>query len=209
MRLMAVSAVAAVLAAAGPVRADTLPLIVNAPATYVPGGSFSFELHAPGLIGLTSYNLTFQLESGPNPPPLTVSVTPPPGLANYPFPDATHFSVGQLVTPIPSPFSLQLSDSAGGSAVATVGGNDYLALVTVTTASTLTTPITVTVTGATFNAFHLPGEPLSTLPAPVTIEADLSSPPPAPVPTPAAWLMFAVGTLGVVSARNRFSRKDS
>ena len=68
-------AIAAVLVLAISVqvsRADTLPL-VGVPSGYTPGVTFSFDISAPGLNGLTDYMLAFTVTAGrrsriPSPP---------------------------------------------------------------------------------------------------------------------------------------------
>ena len=212
MRLKAAGAVVALFVGIGSVQADPvyLPSIVfptSPPAPYTPGESFTFELQAPPILGTFNYDVTLQLQvttSAPGAPPLSVSITPP-GSTSYPFPSTSNFTVGPANVTGPGTVTYEISDSSGSSLVVTPPGKNDLAVVTVTPSSSLDLPITISVA---LNSYHVSGNgELGFSPPPaVTIQPNVTT---SPVPTPAAWLMFGCGGLGVVAFRNRFGRAAS
>jgi hypothetical protein len=199
-------AAVALFCAAGSSRADTLPL-VGVPSGYFPGQAFSFDVYAPGLVGLTDYTLQFNVTAGvaPDLPDLTVSAAP--AASNYPFPDTSNFSSSLSAAPGVNGPIVTIQDASSGSGVDTVlGVNDRLATITISPGVNLSGPITITFT---LNEFTTARDVGFDLPPPIVItpNEDPSGPtdPAAPVPAPPAVLLAGIGGLCFL-ARSRFRR---
>jgi hypothetical protein len=192
-------AAAALLLAAGSSRADTLPL-VGVPSTYTPGQNFSFDVFAPGLVGLTDYTLQFTVNAGlaPNAPEL--SVAPAAAGANYPFPTDANFYTDQNT--VANEIFVTVADATAGSGINTVlGVNDRLATIAVSPGVNLSGPITITFT---LNQFTTARDVSFDLPAPIVINQN-TEPPPASVPAPPAVVLAAIGAL-CLAGRARWRR---
>lgn len=182
---------------AGSSRADVIPLFSDVPATYVPGTSFTFLVTVPEVNGLSNYNVDLIFDAAVNSPNLTVSAAPSPN--EYVFPTSSGFSTSSFTGPGPNEVSVQFSDSILPNYVTTVTGvNDVLGVITVNPGSDLTGPITVSFDPSTFVNYFSEGN--DTPDNSVTI--DQGTAPPAPVPTPAAWMSMAIGAL-VLLGRER------
>lgn len=199
-------AAVALLCTAGSSRADTLPL-VGVPSGYFPGQAFSFDVYAPGLVGLTDYTLQFNVTAGvaPDLPDLTVSAAP--AASNYPFPDTSNFSTAQGSSPVVNGPIVIIQDASSGSGVDTaLGVNDRLATITISPGVNLSGPITITFT---LNEFTTARDVGFDLPPPIIItpneEPSGPTDPAAPVPAPPAVLLAGIGGLCFL-ARSRFRR---
>jgi hypothetical protein len=196
-------AAAALLVAAGSSRADVLPL-VGVPSGYNPGVAFTFDVSAPGLVGLTDYTLQFSVTAGvaPNLPDLVVTAAP--AATNYPFPDATNFTTTYMSSPGVNGPILMIQDASSGSGIDTVlGVNDRLATITVSPGVNLAGPITITFT---LNEFTTARDVSFDLPPPIIITPNEDpTGPTAPVPAPPAAVLAGIGGLCFL-ARTRFRR---
>lgn len=190
-----------VVASAGPIRADTLPLIL-APAEYTPGTPFSFEIRVPDVVDFSSYSIDVIIGTTVLNPDLGFVATQP-GLADYPFGSTANQEVTFSAVGNSFDRHLHLADSTG-SPVATTGGvNDLLLTVQVTPGANVSGPITIAVNGDTLD-ISIGGEPPPDVvaPNPLTIAPAAGPPPGGEVPTPAAWVSLAIGGL-ILAARRR------
>ena len=88
-------AAAALVVAALPARADTLPVVLDVPGTYTPGTPFTFELRAPGLADLGLYNIELVFMTDGDPTGLLgLSAAPPADPSLYPFGTTANFASG-------------------------------------------------------------------------------------------------------------------
>jgi hypothetical protein len=201
MERMTLAAVAALVLAVAPARADTLPLILDAPATYTPGSSFTFEVRVPGVVDFAAYSIELVFDIAVPNSSLAVTATPDPG--QYPFPSLSNFQA----TPggVPGSTTLTLSDFTSPGVTTTAGTNDLIAVVSVTPGPGFTGPITISVNPDTL-LFDINREqtPSVNPPEPITVEQGAG--PPAVVPTPAAWVTLGIGGL-ILAARRRVLRR--
>lgn len=201
MKRFALAAAALVLFGVGSGRAETLPLLVI-PTTYTPGVPVSFEIFAPGLNGLTSYQLDFTVTAGvPTDLPVSgVSASPPTGLSGYPFPDTTQFALAGDVTG--NVRTVTITDGTSGAAVNTTAGRDHLATVLITPRPGFTGPITVEFVNAEFDTSR---DLTVDLPPAFTISPD-TAPPIATVPAPPGVVLLGLGGIGLLAGRRLFAR---
>lgn len=194
---------AALFLAAGSARADTLPLI-GVPGSYDPGVSFSFDIYAPGLVGLTDYTLQFSVTAGAAPNLPDLAVTAAPASTAYPFPDTTNFSASNSASPGVNSFFVTLSDASSGSGVDTIlNVSDHLATITISPGVNLSGPIVIEFTQ---NEFTTARDVSFDLPPPIIITPrEDPTPPTEPVPAPPALVLLGIGGL-CLAARNRFRR---
>jgi hypothetical protein len=184
----------------GTSRADTLPLFSDVPATYIPGTPFSFSVIVPEVNGVSNFNVGLVFDTAVTSPDITAVAIPS---STYVFPSPSWSSSNSFTGPGDNEISLQFSDSILPSFVSTVTGvNDTLGLVTVSPGSDLTGPITVSFNANTFVNYFTEG--FDSPQGSVTI--DQGVPPPPTVPTPAAWLSMAIGTL-ILAGRERFKKR--
>jgi hypothetical protein len=189
---------------AGSSRADTLPL-VGFPAGYTPGVSFSFDINAPGLTGLTDYTLQFTVAAGTGttPPDVVVTANPPAGLVGYPFPDTSNFFVESDPVSGTNSYNVTILDASSGSGINTMAGvNDHLATVTISPGVNLSGPITIQFTENDFDTSRDVG---FSLPPTITI-AELTAS--SPVPAPPAAVLLGIGGF-CLAVRNRWYRGRS
>ncbi|MBN9522163.1 hypothetical protein J0H58_27195 [bacterium] len=207
MRTIAL-ALAALVGAAAPARADEIPQFVGVPGTYVATVPFTFELRAPGLSAFTDFSVNLIVETpGLDPVALVAVIAERPGDGEYVFGAAGTFSTSQSAVDGSPTFTVSIAGTSGGSGVSTVAGaNDVLARITVTPAAGLTDPITFSIdaSGYTFSALSESGQSLQP-PAPVTVFLDDTPPPTSPVPGPGGVVLMGFGGLLVV-ARGRLLR---
>lgn len=192
--------VASFVFADGSSRADVLPL-VGVPSSYTAGQDFSFDVFAPGLVGLTDYTLQFTVTAGlaPNAPDLTV--TPAPAGSGYPFPDTSGFSSAQSTSS--NQIFVSVADSTASAGVNTqLGLNDRLATIAVSPGVNLSGPITITFT---LNEFTTARDVNFDLPAPIVIPQDDGTVNPQPVPAPPGAVLLGIGGLCLLG-RARFRR---
>src|SRR4051812_12761332 len=57
MKRICIAALLALAASSAAARADTLPLLLDTPISYVPGQSFSFEVRVSPVVDFTAYNI--------------------------------------------------------------------------------------------------------------------------------------------------------
>jgi hypothetical protein len=191
---------AALVFAAGSSRADVLPL-VGVPSSYTPGQDFSFDVFAPGLVGLTDYSLQFTVTAGlaPNAPDLTVNAAP--ATAGYPFPDTSNFSSAQ--TTVSNETYVSIADATSGAGVNTqLGVNDRLATISISPGVNLSGPITISFT---LNEFTTARDVSFDLPAPIVIPQSDGPVDPQPVPAPPGAVLLGIGGLCLLG-RARFRR---
>lgn len=202
MKRIALAALVALGLCTSSSRAETLPLILDTPAEYLPGTPFTFEVRAPGVVDFTAYSIELVFETGPGNPPLLLSAAPVAG--QYPFPTLSNFQA------VPGSFAgsttLTLTDSTAPPGVLTTPGtNDLIAVVSVTPGAGFTGSITISVNPSTLS-FDLNSEATPSIEAPEPITVTQGTPPPQAVPTPAAWLSLGIGGL-LLAARRRVLRK--
>jgi hypothetical protein len=203
--LRALVVFAALTTFAGATRADTLPLL-GVPAGYTPGQAFSFDIYAPGLVGLTDYTLQFSVTAGspPNLPDLTVQVDP--AASAYPFPDTSNFATSQSVVAGVNSIFVTVSDATSGSGVNTLSGvNDHLATVSISPGVNLSGPITISFMQNDFTTSRDVG---FDLPPPIVIPELPSGPNPEPVPAPPGVVLAGVAGL-CLAARSLRGKKGA
>jgi MYXO-CTERM domain-containing protein len=210
-------ALATLVAAAAPARADTLPLFVDPatgnpfpPGLYTPGSSFTFDLTAPGLTGFTGFNLnlivsTDNVDPATNAIPLSVQVAFPDGFA---FGPAGTLTLNEDTLPGVPQLIVNVAGAVGEglSGVDTTSGNPAaLARITVTPNADFRDNIYFSIGGYRFDANTESGTAVQT-PDPVTaFPTDVVVPPATPVPGPGGFVLMGLGGLAVV-ARRRFAR---
>lgn len=192
---------AALFVAAGTSRADTLPL-VGVPSSYTPGQTFSFDVFAPGLVGLRDYTLQFTVSSGtaPNAPDLTV--TPGPATTNYPFPDTSNFFSAQSTVSNETFVTIADATNLPEGVNTQLGVSDRLSTISISPGVNLSGPITITFT---LNEFTTGRDVTFDLPAPIIINQNDGPIDPAPVPAPPGVVLLAIGGL-CLAGRARFRR---
>jgi hypothetical protein len=196
-------AFAAVAALSGSARADTLPLILDQPPEYIPGGpTVSFTLHAPALDAFTSFHIELLFQTDNDPPDLTVGAIRP-GDSAYPFGASGNFSG----TPgSPEANTVRFIIDGSGDAVQTFAGlNDLLATITITPGPTLTGAILVSVDPNTVRFAHFSESGSDNPPDPFLINQGS----PAAVPAPPAWLLMGIGGLGLATFRRGRTSKGT
>ncbi len=194
----ALAALALVLCATSPARADTLPLLVDVPGTYEPGTAFTFTVRVPELKDLAAYSLDLVFSTELADPPLFASASAA----------LTAADGGRYVFPSNAGFQSTLTTFAGGTEVlltladrgalrdTNFDTNDTLALVTVTPGATFTGPITIsrgvdTLFDANFENGAPPGF------EPITVNQAVGGGDPNPVPAPPGVALFALGALAL------------
>jgi hypothetical protein len=174
-------------------------MIENLPATYTPGQAFSFQVTLPALTNFTQYSLQLLFGTDVTNPSLTASGAA--ASTGYPFAGSTNFSSVLGATPDPTQVLLTISDSAPASLPfgATTTSGTPLATITVTTGADLTGPINLSIGSDTF--FNYNAE-TGSYPPPTDIPPiNQGVAPPAPVPAPAAAILFGLGGLVLVARR--------
>lgn len=200
----ALAALALVLSATAPARADTLPLLEGVPGTYSPGTAFTFTVRVPALLDLSSYSLDLVFGTEVTDPPLfaqaSAALTTADG-GRYVFPSNAGFQSTLTTFDGGTEILLTLADS-GPLTNTTPGANDTLALITVTPGATFTGPITIslgadTLFGANFEDGTPPGF------EPFTVQQAGGGGDPNPVPAPPSVALFALGALALGVRRAR------
>lgn len=200
----ALIALLATAATAAPGRADIVPVVVGAPASYAPNPAFfEFELRAPGLNAFTAFNLDLLIDTiSPDPDTLLTVTVSRPGDASYAFGAAGTFTTGQTPANGGTEFAVNIAGSVGGPGVATVAGvNDVLAVVRVTPGVGLNEPITFQFDAGTYRIDALsennqplqPADPFTVSPEPTNT----------PVPAPAGAALLAVGGVALALKRRK------
>ncbi|HEY1192449.1 MAG TPA: hypothetical protein VGE74_32800 [Gemmata sp.] len=192
-----------------PVRAETLPLFDGLPATYTPGTAFTFTVRVPQLTDFVGFNVELIFATDvPNPPLFVSAAAPAAGPdGSYVFPTTATFQSGSsLVLDSPN-VVLTFRDGTDTPVFTEAGGNDTLAIVTVTPGATLTGPITISVGAQTGFASNLEDRN-DGFPLPVTIEQADGGPGTSPVPAPAGAVLLGFGGL-LLGARSRLNRRVS
>jgi hypothetical protein len=194
---------AAMLAAATTqtARADTVPQLLNVPASYTPGNPFTFEVIAPGgENGFSAFNLDMTFSTNNVNPDLTLSASSATSQYVFSGYSTTGFTSSSTST------SLTASDSLtnpGTDMITTqTGVNDVLAVVTVSPGTSFTGPITVSFAGDTSVTYFTEGFDFPQGPVTIVQGAEVA----APVPTPAAWISMTIGGL-ILAARRQMQRK--
>jgi hypothetical protein len=207
-----VLALAALVGAAAPARADVLPQFVGVPGGFVADTPFSFELRAPGLNSFTDFNLDLIVQTASLDPVSLLSVTVDrPADADYPFGTTGTFGTSQSAVGGSPQFTVNISGATGAGGVNTTAGvNDLLARITVTPGPGFFEPITFSIDSTTFtlSALAESGQGIQT-PDPVTVFPELPQPPDPtanPVPAPAGVVLLGLGGVGLL-ARGRFGRR--
>jgi hypothetical protein len=199
-------ALVALVGASLPARADTLPLIdgfvgLTADGKYLVGQPFSFDLRAPNLDALKSFNidLIFQTPTANADDQLQIAIVPGP---DYVFPGGA-FAATKTTFPASSDVFWNITGAAAGAGVSTVGTAGRLARVTVTTKAGVDPPgsITFFVEPGTF-AIDFLNENGIAYEFPETVVVPLSDPatPNTPVPGPGGAVLLAAGA-GVLLGR--------
>lgn len=194
-------AMLALVAAAGSSRADTLPLITDAPSGYTPGTPFTFNISAPGLTGLVDYQITMTVTAGTPPGLPDLVVTAASATTEYAFAqDGGNFNVTYGSDAASGTYSVIMSDFTNGLGVNTApGDHDNLATVSISPGVNLSGPIVI---GFTQNDFTTSRDVGFDLPAPLVIP-EL---PPAPaVPAPPALVLVVIAGACLV-ARQRLRK---
>jgi hypothetical protein len=197
----ALAALALVLSATAPARADTLPLLEGVPETYSPGTAFSFTVRVPALNDLASYSLDLVFGTEVADPPLFASASAALTTADggrYVFPSNAGFQ--STLTTFDGGTSILLTLADSGALSNTVpGANDTLALVTVTPGADFKGPITISLGADTlFDANFESGVPPGFEPITVTQADGNGGGDPNPVPAPPGAALFALGALALV-----------
>lgn len=209
----ALLALIALVGIALPARADTLPLIdgfdgLTADGKYVAGQPFSFDLRAPNLHALTSFNidLIFQTPTANADDQIEISIVPG---VDHVFPGGT-FTTTKTTFPVSTDVLWNITGAAAGAGVSTVGTDGRLARVTVTTKAGVDPPGTITffVEPGTF-AIDFLNENGIAYEFPETVVVPLADPttPNTPVPGPGGAVLLAVG--GVVVVGRRWVRRKA
>jgi hypothetical protein len=206
-----VLALAALVGATAPARADVLPQFIDVPDNYVPNTPFTFELTAPGLNAFTDFNLDLIVHTTSLDPVTLMTVTVDrPGDSAFVFGPTGTFNSTQSSTSGSPLFIVNISGTSGGPGVSTTAGaNDQLAVITVTPGATLSEPITFSIdsTTLTLNALSESGQGIQT-PDPISVFPDTSGTPPPdnPVPGPGGFVLLGLGGLALIG-RNRLARR--
>jgi hypothetical protein len=201
MKRMALAVVVVCACCTGPVRADTLPMIDNLPATYTPGQAFTFQLTLPALTDFSDYNLQLIFDTDVQNPPLFASGAA--ATSKYPFPSSAGFQSTLSRDSTSNQITLTIADSTSPNVTVTPGTNDALATITVTPGADFTGEIRLSV--GTDSVFHYNTEdnnfdfPTNIPP----IEQGASGPVSAPAPPGA--LLLGAGAL-ILGLRMRLRR---
>lgn len=193
----ALAALALVLSATAPARADTLPLLEGVPGTYSPGTAFTFTVRVPALNDLSLYSLDLVFGTELSDPPLFAQASAALTTANG----------GRYVFPSNAGFQSTLTNFAGGTDIlltladsgpltnTTVGANDTIALVTVTPGTAFSGAITISLGSDTLvSANFEDGTPPPFEPITIT---QAGGGDPNPVPAPPGVALFALGALAL------------
>ncbi len=212
---MIVLALATLLGAAAPTRADVLPLFFGTDVTPISAGEYSlntgftFDLRLPGLDALTGFSFDLIVAAdGAGPAaehvPLTVQVDRPP---DYAFGPTGTLAYVPTEVPSNSQLVVSISGASAKGGVGTVAGvNDAIARVTVTPNSDYGGPITLTFGAVNVNALFEGGQPNPPGNSELTLTLNPSSPTENPVPGPGGAMLLGLGGLGLL-ARGRFGRR--
>jgi len=184
-------------------RADTIPEIVGLPGTYTPGTSFTFEVRVPGLPDFSGFAVQLVFETTVPNPDLTITAVA--GAGQYPFTDASNFTLNQTAPDPGATFFSATITGSGPLTFTTAGTNDLLAFVTVNPGTNLTGPITVSIGGETVLIYNMEGRNDSPPEPAIVQQADLPPPSTTPVPAPAGAVLLGLGGL-LLAARNRLLR---
>lgn len=202
MTRTALATLAGLALLAAPARADILPVISDAPATYAPGQPFTFELRVPGVADFSAYSIELDFDTNIPNPNITLAGNPDP--TQYPYPSVGTFQAGVTTVPGSTMVALTVSDSASPGVTTTPGVNDLIVKVTVTPGADFSGPITISVNPDTLLLdVNTELTPVILAPDPITVEQGA---PASPVPTPAAWATFGLGGL-LLAARRRVLRR--
>jgi len=209
MRQFALAVGLLVTVAAPPAGASTELVITGLPANneYVPGSTFSFDLHAPNIADFSNYNIDFDVTTNGAITDSIVSLTVAKsgaGYPDYPFPPPSNFhsSVGLVSS---NQLAVHIDDNAAPVDTRPAGAADFLVRVTVVTAAGATDDIHFAFNPGTFSVGR--NEELTpdvSPPADFTIRVARSAP--QPVPAPAAWVMLGLGGAVLAAGRKRFAR---
>lgn len=195
----ALAALALVLSATSPARADTLPLLEGVPGTYSPGTSFTFTVRVPALFDLSSYSIDLVFGTEVTEPPLFASASAALTAADggrYVFPSNGGFQSTLSTFQGGTDIQLTLADS-GPLTNTVVGANDTIALVTVTPGTDFSGAITISLGGDTLvDANFEGGTPPPFEPITIT-QAGGGGGDPNPVPAPPGVALFALGALAL------------
>ena len=187
---------------AAPARADTLPLILDTPASYVQGTPFTVDVRLPGAVQMTDFSVELLITTAVLNPQLDVTAEAVPG--RYVFPSTANFATSQAMVLDSNVRYVDIYTLfPAGPANLIDGANDTLGRITITPGANVTGPIMITVNDSNL-ILTIGGEPPPEIILPVAFIDDAT--PPSAVPTPAAWMSLAIGGL-VLAGRRRMVRQ--
>jgi len=188
---------------AAPARADTLPLIFDAPATYTQGMPFTVDVRLPGAVDMIGFHVQVIISTLVLNPILDITAEAVPG--RYVFPSIANFDWSQSSVLDSNVRYVDIFTTMDAGPVNTVNGaNDMLGRITITPGANVSGQIMFTVDDGSL-VLSIGGEPRPDIELPVAFVDDAT---PAAVPTPAAWLSLAIGGL-VLATRRRIMRCEA
>ncbi len=187
------------------------------PTSFTPGDSFTFSVKLTGAQGLASYDIPLVLSAASGTPEVDFGFDPVPTAApaNYVFPSDLFFFA--IAFPQGAEDHLAISDFNFDSGfnlvgVDTVAGvNDVLAVVSVTTTTGVTGPLTISIDESFLQLDNVDLDPipdfadvLANLPATTITQSQQAT-----VPEPASLLVWSLGAAGLTVISRRRCKRDS